>query len=100
MVSAFGTLLKIDDHTLHRRIGHYARILVEIYMKTKLIKKIMYKRSGVCSFANLVYERLPEFCRGSGIVGHTTTACTRGKKNEKEDTGRGRGWRRSTSQNK
>ncbi|KAL8478055.1 hypothetical protein ACS0TY_030089 [Phlomoides rotata] len=74
MASAFGTLLKIDDRTLHRRMGHYARILVEIDMKTELIEKIMYKRAGVFSFANLVFEHLPEFCRGCGIVGHTTAA--------------------------
>ncbi|KAL8462759.1 hypothetical protein ACS0TY_033689 [Phlomoides rotata] len=97
MASAFGNLLKIDDRTLHRRMGHYARILVEIDIKTELIEKIMYKRAGICSFANLVFERLPEFCRGCGVVGHTTTVCTRGKK---EENNRGRNWHRSTSRNR
>ncbi|KAL8492497.1 hypothetical protein ACS0TY_023903 [Phlomoides rotata] len=91
MASAFGTLVKIDDCMLHRRMGHYARILVEIDMKTEIIEKIMYKRSGVCSFANLVFERLPKFCRWCGIVGHTTVACTRGRRQDKDDNhGRGR----------
>ncbi|KAL8511866.1 hypothetical protein ACS0TY_018340 [Phlomoides rotata] len=98
IASAFGTLIRIDDRTFHRRMGHYARILVEIDMKTGLIEKIMYKRAGVCSFATLVFERLPEFCRNCGIVGHTTAACTRGKLPEREgNTGRGRGRRCSTS---
>ncbi|KAL8542689.1 hypothetical protein ACS0TY_003534 [Phlomoides rotata] len=66
MASACGTLLKIDDRTLHRKMGHYARILVEIDMKTDLIAKIMYKRSGICSFANLLFERLPDFAEAVG----------------------------------
>ncbi|KAL8524041.1 hypothetical protein ACS0TY_013848 [Phlomoides rotata] len=82
MASAFGTLIRIDDRTLHRRMGHYARILVEVDMKIDLIEKIMYKRAGVCSFANLIFERLPEFCRGCGIVGHATSNCSRSKKQE------------------
>ncbi|KAL8507346.1 hypothetical protein ACS0TY_018042 [Phlomoides rotata] len=97
MASAFGNLLKIDDRTLHRRMGHYARILVEIDMKTVLIEKIMYKRAGICSFATLMFERLPEFCRGCGVMGHSTAVCTRGKKEEKN---RGRKQRRSTSRNR
>ncbi|KAL8546962.1 hypothetical protein ACS0TY_006609 [Phlomoides rotata] len=100
MASAFGTLIRIDDHTIHRRMGHYARILVEVDMKMELIEKIMYKRSGVCSFANLVFEHLLEFCRNCGIVGHTTAVCTRGKKTEKEsNTDRGRSHHRSASRN-
>ncbi|KAL8488072.1 hypothetical protein ACS0TY_024380 [Phlomoides rotata] len=83
MASAFGTLIKIDERTLHMRMGHYARILVEVDMKQELIEKIMHKMSGVCSFANLVFERLLEFCRGCGIVGHTTVNCTRGRKQGK-----------------
>ncbi|KAL8483872.1 hypothetical protein ACS0TY_026524 [Phlomoides rotata] len=91
MESAFGMLIKIDDRTLHRRMGYYARILVDIDMKAELIDKIIYKRFGVCSFANLVFERLSKFCRGCRIVGHTTVDCTRGRKQGKEDTqGRGR----------
>ncbi|KAL8477942.1 hypothetical protein ACS0TY_030009 [Phlomoides rotata] len=53
MATALGTLIKIDDRTVQRRMGHYARILVEIDMKNELIDKIMFKISGVCSFANI-----------------------------------------------
>ncbi|KAL8542604.1 hypothetical protein ACS0TY_003475 [Phlomoides rotata] len=84
MASAFGTLIRIDDRTLHRRIVHYARVLVEIDMKVDLIEKIMYRRAGICSFANLIFERLPKFCRGCGIVGHTTTTCSWGRKHKTE----------------
>ncbi|KAL8511107.1 hypothetical protein ACS0TY_017795 [Phlomoides rotata] len=100
MASVCGTLLKIDDRTLHRKMGHYARILVEIDMKMDLIAKIMYKRSGICSFANLVFERLPEFCCGCGIVGHSTAACTRSKKTEKDGNNRGRNRRCFASRNR
>ncbi|KAL8488060.1 hypothetical protein ACS0TY_024368 [Phlomoides rotata] len=63
-------------------MGHYARILVEIDMRNELIEKIMYKRAGVCSFANITYERLPDFCRGCSIVGHTTTTCSQGRRSD------------------
>ncbi|KAL8514652.1 hypothetical protein ACS0TY_013658 [Phlomoides rotata] len=94
MAMALGTLIKIDDHTMHKRMGHYARLLVEIDMKNEMIEKIMYKRAGVCSFANIVYEHLLVFCRGCGIVGHTTAECTRGRRQDMDDS-KGRG--RSTS---
>ncbi|KAL8488748.1 hypothetical protein ACS0TY_024876 [Phlomoides rotata] len=46
MASAMGSLIKIDDRTAHRRMGHYVRISVEIDMRNELIEKIMYKRVG------------------------------------------------------
>ncbi|KAL8541482.1 hypothetical protein ACS0TY_002668 [Phlomoides rotata] len=98
MASAFGTLIRIDDNTLHRRMGHYARILVEIDMKTEFVEKIMYKRARICSFATLAFERLPKFCRNCDIVGHATAVCTRGKPKDREGHNNGeRGRRRSTS---
>ncbi|KAL8483851.1 hypothetical protein ACS0TY_026514 [Phlomoides rotata] len=101
LASALSTLIKIDDRTIHRRMGHYARVLVEVDMKTEPIEKIMYKRCGVCSFANLVFERLPEFCRNCGIVGHSMANCSRGKPFENEvNSGRRRGLRRSSSRNR
>ncbi|KAL8477934.1 hypothetical protein ACS0TY_030005 [Phlomoides rotata] len=86
MATTLGTLIKIDDCIVHRRMGYYARLLVEIDMKNELIEKLLYKRSGVCSFANIVYERLPEFCRGCGIVGHSVAACYRGRHYDMEGT--------------
>ncbi|KAL8463008.1 hypothetical protein ACS0TY_033860 [Phlomoides rotata] len=46
MASAFGTLIKIDTRTMHKRMGHYVRMLVEIDMKAELVEKVMYKRTG------------------------------------------------------
>ncbi|KAL8492485.1 hypothetical protein ACS0TY_023890 [Phlomoides rotata] len=63
LATALGTLIKIDDRTMHRRMGHYASLLVEIDMKNEMIEKIM----------------------GCGIVGHTTVECTRGRRQDKDD---------------
>ncbi|KAL8523992.1 hypothetical protein ACS0TY_013811 [Phlomoides rotata] len=103
MASALWSLIKIDDRTTYRRMGHYARILVEIDMRPELIEKIMYKRARVYSFANITYEHLPDFCRGCGIMGHTTATCFWGKwpdgkePNERKCSTSGNRQRRSTS---
>ncbi|KAL8508717.1 hypothetical protein ACS0TY_019104 [Phlomoides rotata] len=90
MTSAIGTLIKVDDRTSNKIMGHYARLLIEIDMKSELVEKIMYKRGDICSFASIVYERLPAFCRECGIVGHTVATCARGHGQVKDNKYRGR----------
>ncbi|KAL8536598.1 hypothetical protein ACS0TY_011976 [Phlomoides rotata] len=41
--------------------------------------------------------RLLAFCRGCGIVGHTTAACTRGRRPDKTASNEGRSQRRPSS---
>ncbi|KAL8468999.1 hypothetical protein ACS0TY_031993 [Phlomoides rotata] len=85
MASAMRSLIRIDDLTAHCLMGHYVRLLVEVDMRNELIEKIMYKRAGVYSFANITYERLLDFCRGCGIVGHTTVTCSRGRRPDRKE---------------
>ncbi|KAL8507257.1 hypothetical protein ACS0TY_017973 [Phlomoides rotata] len=87
-------------------MGHYARLLIEIDIKSELVEKLMYRRGEICSFDSIVYERLPTFCRKYGIMGHVVATCSRGRGHVKENKNRGRssssggGRHRSSSHNK
>ncbi|KAL8502777.1 hypothetical protein ACS0TY_021768 [Phlomoides rotata] len=37
MASAMGTLIKVDDRTSNKIMGHYARLMIEIDMKSELV---------------------------------------------------------------
>ncbi|KAL8546973.1 hypothetical protein ACS0TY_006620 [Phlomoides rotata] len=76
MALVFGTLIKIDVRMVNRKMGQFARLLVEIDMKQELVEKIMYKRVGICSFATVLFKCLPAFCHECGIVGHDVADCT------------------------
>ncbi|KAL8480382.1 hypothetical protein ACS0TY_027068 [Phlomoides rotata] len=70
ILEAMGTLIKIDVRTSNKLLGHYARLLIEIDMKSELLEKLMYQIGKIFSFASIVYERLPDFCRECSLVGH------------------------------
>lgn len=75
IAAALGTLIRVDDRTVSQEMCHYVHMLVEIDMKNPLQDKIMIERAGHCSFAFFQYERLPEFYKHCGIVGHPFSRC-------------------------
>ncbi|KAL8470415.1 hypothetical protein ACS0TY_033047 [Phlomoides rotata] len=88
MPSAICTLIKVDERTSIRKMRQYARLLVEVDMKNELTEKVMYKRTSIYSFASVMYERLPEFCRAYGIVGYAAMNYT--SKKDRDFNARGR----------
>lgn len=74
-----GTPLKLDDTTskspFDRSFGHYAHVLVDIDLKSKLRDHILVERSGYAFSVGIEYENMPSFCSNCNIVGHTNSAC-------------------------
>ncbi|KAL8556586.1 hypothetical protein ACS0TY_004150 [Phlomoides rotata] len=75
LASAVGTIIKIDERTLSRTMGRFARVLVELDLKHDREETLMFKHDGHCSFVSIQYERLTEFCKFCSVIGHTTGHC-------------------------
>ncbi|KAL8466114.1 hypothetical protein ACS0TY_035284 [Phlomoides rotata] len=75
LASAVGTVIKIDERTLSRTMGRFARVLVELDLKHAREETLMFEREGHCSFVSIQYERLPDFCKFCSVIGHTTGHC-------------------------
>jgi len=72
-----GTPLLIDNATLKRLFGHYARILVDMYFARKLFHEIVVEREGCAFTMEVAYEWMPDFCSHCQNIGHDVTACRR-----------------------
>jgi len=75
IASAVGTPLILDNATLKRLFGHYARILVDIDFSKKIFHEIIAEREGASYPAEVVYERIPDFCSHCQTLGHDVTNC-------------------------
>jgi len=67
---AVGTPIDIDAPTRKRVFGHYARILVDIDLSSRMFDKILVEREGLAFMVEVQYERWPDF-------GHHITNCNR-----------------------
>jgi hypothetical protein len=75
ITSAIGTHLALDNATLNRTFGHYARVLVDIDFSKHLFEEILVEREGCAFKLGIVYERLPAFCYHCNVIGHDISAC-------------------------
>jgi len=75
IASAVGTPLVLDNATLKRLFGHYARILVDTDFSKKIFHEILVEREGGSYPVEVVYERIPDFCSHCQIFGHDVTNC-------------------------
>jgi hypothetical protein len=71
--SAVGTPLVLDNATLKRLFGHYARILVDIEFSKRIFHEIIVEREGASYPVEVVYERIPNFCSHCQTLGHCYT---------------------------
>ena len=73
--TAVGTPLVLDNATLKRLFGHYARILVDIDFSKKIFHEILIERKGAYYHVEVVYERILDFCSHCQTLGHDVTNC-------------------------
>lgn len=75
IASAVGTPLLLDNATIKRTFGHYARILVDMDFSRKIFHEITVEREGYAFNVEVAYEWLPDFCTHCQIIGHDVSAC-------------------------
>jgi len=75
IASVVGTPLVLDNATLKRLFGHYARILVDIDFSKKIFHEILIEQEGGSYPVEVVYERILDFCSHCHTLGHDCTNC-------------------------
>ncbi|KAL6197199.1 hypothetical protein ACLB2K_032811 [Fragaria x ananassa] len=76
IANGIGVPVKVDANTRERRVGLFARILVDIDLSVDPPHELVVKRKCGSSFVQTVdYEKLPDICAHCGNVGHLVTAC-------------------------
>ncbi|KAL6218614.1 hypothetical protein ACLB2K_011824 [Fragaria x ananassa] len=76
IANGIGVPVKVDANTRERRVGLFARILVDIDLSVVPPHELVVKRKCGSSFVQTVdYEKLSDICAHCGNVGHLVTAC-------------------------
>jgi len=75
IAGAVGTPLVLDNATLKRLFGLYARILVNIDFSKRIFHEIIVEREGASYPVEVVYERIPDFRSHCHTLGHDVTNC-------------------------
>ncbi|ESW04822.1 hypothetical protein PHAVU_011G127900, partial [Phaseolus vulgaris] len=57
-----GTPLALDDCTMQKTRGFFARVLIDLDLLRKLPNQILIEKSGYAFITDIEYERLPLFC--------------------------------------
>ncbi|XP_061993967.1 uncharacterized protein LOC133711910 [Rosa rugosa] len=92
-----GVPIKVDQQTLDRRCGMYARVLVDVDLSSDPPCELTVRRkTGEIVVVEVEYERLPDFCYHCGNVGHRVSSCnllqkcTNSMQHEETEGARGR----------
>jgi len=75
IASGLGNPLTIDEATLSRKFGRFARVLVDVYLSAKLFEFVMVESEGFALPISFQYERLPLFCVQCKMLDHSTQNC-------------------------
>ncbi|XP_026436576.1 uncharacterized protein LOC113334563 [Papaver somniferum] len=79
---SFGNPVKVDETTLKKEMGYYARVLVETDLSKAIPSKVQAE-TKYCSFEQAVQiPNIPKFCSHFSVIGHYVTEC-RYKRKEK-----------------
>ncbi|KAE9610643.1 putative transcription factor interactor and regulator CCHC(Zn) family [Lupinus albus] len=70
-----GTPISLDEATSSHSFGHFAKILVDIDLKSDLPNQILVEREGYAFFVSIEYDNLPVLCVGCQAIGHMISAC-------------------------
>jgi hypothetical protein len=79
IASSVGTPICTDAASVKspfdRPFGHFARVLVDMDLKTNLRYKVLVERKDFAFFVDLEYENMPDFCDNCMVIGHHRSYC-------------------------
>jgi hypothetical protein len=75
IASGLGTSLAIDESTLSRRFGIFARDLVDVDLSEQLFNTVVVERDESALSIDVVYEKQPSFCANCKSLGHSLQNC-------------------------
>lgn len=70
IASGLGSPLTIDDATLNRRFGLFARVLVDVDLANKMFDSVIVEREGRALSIVVQYEKHPLYCAHCRNLGH------------------------------
>lgn len=80
IASGLGTPLSIDDTTLNRRLGIFARVLIDIDLCENLFESVVVESEERALSIIVQYETHPSFCSHCRMIGHTIQNCSKHSK--------------------
>ncbi|MCI08844.1 NADPH:quinone oxidoreductase-like, partial [Trifolium medium] len=75
IAGALGIPLALDEATMKRTFGHFARVLIEVDLNSDLHERILVERNAFDFYVDIEYEKLPLFCNSCQIIGHSVKNC-------------------------
>ncbi|XP_068466565.1 uncharacterized protein [Phaseolus vulgaris] len=75
IVRGIGTTLSLDEHTMRKNRGMFARVLVDIDLLSPLSDQLLVERPDFAFVASVEYEWLPPFCSHCKMIGHELAQC-------------------------
>ena len=70
-------MLKVETDV--QGVGNFVRVRVKLDVRKVLARFITICRSGNREFYQIKYEKIPNFCRAYGLLGHIYTECGTGE---------------------
>lgn len=79
-----GVPLSLDDATINKTLGQFARVLVDIDLIKLVQEQIMVEREGFTLLVDIEYGYLPSVCPACVIIGHSISDCKKMQNQSKE----------------
>ncbi|XP_019455177.1 PREDICTED: uncharacterized protein LOC109356305 [Lupinus angustifolius] len=90
IAGGIGTPISLDEATHNRTFGHFAKVLVELNLKSNLPDQILVERDNFAFFVAIEYENLPAFCHHCQAIGHNEVQCRKNNNAKPDGTGKPR----------
>ena len=75
IIKSIGTPLVLDENTMKKKRGMFARVFVDIDMLSPLPNHIWVECSNFTFVVDVEYEWLPPFCSHYKVIGHELAQC-------------------------
>jgi len=77
IASGLGTPLSINESTLHRRFGIFARVLIDVNLAEKLFESFVIELDDHALSILVQYEKHPDYCVHCKMLGHSIQTCSK-----------------------